>query len=295
MSPRLSRSLLLAAALILIVGSHMRLSTELEASPTTRRGDASNSFFGLFVFGAFRSMFIEHLWTRASRHEAEGQVWELVDDFERLIRLDGDNPKIYYIQVRALILDIAQNEVDDTMRWRLYRRALDRLAEGIRRHPDHELLYELAALVHLKIDADRWCARQFRRQRGSSAFEVAVEVAGRRYQLFPESADAFFSFRRLGEETFEWLLNNNRFAQAAASAESLGALEAEGLRKFASEEDSCPACDGGRATVRKAHQNAPRIRNHLLRIHLTPFYGSGRIALGPGILRPPRADTLHSW
>ncbi len=194
---------------------------------------APNSVFGLFFLGAFKPLYMEYLWEEASRAQAEGRVWDLLEAFQRLSELEPSDVHLAWFQVKTLAFDIAQRESDPSQRWQLYLRALKWLDRAVARRPDTFVLEELRIRILFQlIGRDREMSRRFLDRFRVSPLEAALERAGVLHSRWPRNSVAFFLYRRCAEEATEWLLNRGRIGAAAACYEDLARLDAEGRRLF---------------------------------------------------------------
>lgn len=238
---------LVLALIVLVAGPTvlLRRSTQdeaPEAEATLLRGDRPNPFFGLVVFGGFRPMFLEYLWSKADTLSREGRHWEVAETFESITRLDPDNSAAWFNQSYWLGYNLAQSEPRPADRWRLYRRALEHLAEGLRRHPDDARLHQLRFdFFYGRIARDPAMDRQCRRAFGRDALGQALDAAYDWRAAHPKDFLAWDSLRVAGEDAAERLLNRGRYADAAAALEELGRIGAEMSQLFPSDREAAHA------------------------------------------------------
>lgn len=235
MSRALARLLLLVGLAALVVLSRQRLAEERGAPGPLAPEDPPSSLFGVMVFGGFRPLFLEMLWSQADTLARAGRIWELIDVHERIARLDPDNARVRLNQAWLMAFDLAQSEPDDRERWRLLRRALAHVDRGLAHAPDHEALLELRFLIWYRLIApDPEASARARRDLGFDGLEGALDAAAAFRKARPELEAGWTYEIGAGEEAIESLLNRGRMEAARAALDATLALLEETRRRFPS-------------------------------------------------------------
>ncbi|MFW6107139.1 MAG: hypothetical protein ACOC8A_00465 [bacterium] len=166
-APRLTtlRCVLFAAlALASATGSGLLLPTlnrqreEMELSGYTEIGDAPPSLvLGTTATGPFRAIFINMLWVRAMRLQEEGKVFELVQLYDWIGKLEPRFPMVWYYAAWNMAYNVSVKfpPVPGDERWRWVQRGIEILRDkGIPYNRRAPTLYrELAWIYHHKIGA----------------------------------------------------------------------------------------------------------------------------------------------
>ncbi|MCB9833701.1 MAG: hypothetical protein H6807_14650 [Planctomycetes bacterium] len=207
--------LLMILALAVFVLARRQLDGARVAQGGLALADAPTSLHGVFLFGAFKPLLVEELWAACDRYEREGRYWDLVDAQARLLRLAPEEPAIWSRQARLLAFTVAQNEPDDLLRWRWYRRVLAIIDAGRARHPQDFALAELRFTVLFDLIAgDSYCSRQVRRGVEGAGLLAALTCAADLRRDFPERVEAWDDYRVAVEESAEFLMNRGRFRES---------------------------------------------------------------------------------
>ena len=304
------RLLLLALALVGASLCKRGLVAHVDDGGGFSRRAAANSVFGYVAFGAFKPLFIHHLWGKVDRLEREGRFWELIDVQERIARLQPRDVRIWSRQVYLIAFGVAQEEPDDVTRWRLYRRVLRRLDVGIDHNPESFELREMRFRIHFNlISTDRYCSRQLERTTGRNGLMTALAEAVSMETDFPHRIEALDQLRAATEESVEWLANRGRFA---AAAELIAELDAQAARYGERFPESSAPPDRREVhafwarTLRGVETAAERREGELPRIadaaaargdpgrYRRPTRGAGRARPGPGY-RDPRCRAPERY
>ena len=214
-SGRLGSLIFLLACLAVFVTARRQLDLRPRGGAEASLGDAPNSLYGTFVFGAFKPFFMEQFWAEADRAEREGRFWDLIDAQERLLRLAPDEPRIWRRQAGLIAFGVAQNEPEDRKRWRWYERAIAIVDRGIARHPDDFQLAELRFRIYFDLIAgDPYCSRQLGSGGRLDGLQRSLALAQELKRRFPEVPAAWDIDRIALEECAEYLMNRGRFREA---------------------------------------------------------------------------------
>ena len=241
------RSLLLALLLVSMLLVKIRLVESRREAGELDRRDAPNTFFGLFVFGGFRSVFLEHLWSKADALYSEGRYWEVVDVFDRIVRLDPRNPRIWRHQAHILTYNLARQQIDREEGWRWYRRAFDHLNTGLEHNPDDFALREqLFRLCFYDLAEDPSLDRRMKMKTGMSGLAWSMKTAGDLRERFPDNPIAHESYRAAAEGVIAELLRDHRHRGASLALDALASY----LEEARSRSGALGASPGEIATCR---------------------------------------------
>jgi len=162
----------LIAASVLLSGV---LSTQITAeagrsqlvyTDAAEEGDPPEVALGI-AMGAFRGLFVNYLWMRATKLKEEGKFYEAIELSSAITRLQPRFPRVWAFHAwnMAYNISVATNTAPE--RWQWVQAGVKLLAkEGIPRNPNEVLLYKELAWIYLhKIqgwsdDANRFYKRR---------------------------------------------------------------------------------------------------------------------------------------
>ncbi|MEE9391913.1 MAG: hypothetical protein V3W41_05360 [Planctomycetota bacterium] len=238
MRAQIPRVVALLLILLALGWSRSRLIDKQGADGALHHRDAPNSFFSVFAFGGFKPMFLEYLWTKADALAREERWWEVIDVYQRIARLDPQNPRAWFAQGYSMTYNLGQFEPDDRERWRLYRRALNHLERGLKENPNDWNLMELRFNVYFRhIAPDPYLNEHARLNLGNDGMEGALRSALAMREAFPERLSAWDIERIAVEESTEWLMNRGRLSDAAELLDLLQVSGNKAREQFPREAD----------------------------------------------------------
>ncbi|MEQ8850753.1 MAG: hypothetical protein RIB32_03110 [Phycisphaerales bacterium] len=164
-------------ALCLIASSVLSTNITVEASraqlsyaDTYQEGDPPEVALGI-AMGAFRGLFVNYLWIRATKLKEEGKFYEAIELSEAITRLQPRFPRVWSFHAWNMSYNISVATNTASERWQWVSAGVDLLRkEGIPRNPNDVLLHKELAWIFLhKIqgytdDANRYYKRQMAKE-----------------------------------------------------------------------------------------------------------------------------------
>ena len=174
---------IIQAACIAVIGLCLTVSSLLSTEITAEAGrsqltyvDAANQddppevALGI-AMGAFRGLFVNYLWLRATKLKEDGKFYEAIELSEAITRLQPRFPRVWSFHAWNMAYNISVATQTETERWQWVNAGIDLLRkEAIPRNPNDVLLHKELAWIFLhKIqgytdDANRFYKREFARE-----------------------------------------------------------------------------------------------------------------------------------
>ncbi len=169
---------------------------------------------------------LELLWSEADALNDAGRYYELIDVFQKITRLEPDNPRIWFHQAYTMAYNIGQSQRGADRRWRWYRRAIVHSTAGLTAHPDDWRLAALRfnlwrSLVATDREVDRICLRQL----GHDGLYEAMAAAGEMKDRHGGNPDSWLLYLGAGQDICGRLLLRGDITRARVALELC--LEAE--------------------------------------------------------------------
>ncbi|MFM9957169.1 MAG: hypothetical protein ACKVZJ_03770 [Phycisphaerales bacterium] len=175
--------LVLAAAALLVCGPLSVALTaeagraEMVYTDQAQEGDPPEVALGI-AMGAFRGLFVNYLWLRATKLKEEGKFYEAIELSQAITRLQPRFPRVWAFHAWNMSYNISVATNTASERWTWVKAGVDLLRkEAIPRNPNDVLLYkELAWIFNHKIQSFSDDANRFYKRRMAEEWTFVLGV-----------------------------------------------------------------------------------------------------------------------
>jgi hypothetical protein len=151
--------------------------SQLVYSDRATEGDPPEVAVGV-AMGAFRGLFVNYLWLRATRLKDEGKYHEAVQLSEAITRLQPRFPRVWAFHAWNMAYNISVATKTREERWEWVKAGIDLLrSEGIPKNPNELLLYkELAWIFIHKVQGFQDDANRYYKRRLAEEWTVVLGI-----------------------------------------------------------------------------------------------------------------------